>query len=91
MGEEFPGGKVAHWARGNGEQADLRSASPALYPPVSSVLLRIHASLCQVLHACGAGEVIDRILRDWEEFRVLGEDGTDAQLLTDRLSLIAAF
>ena len=70
---------------------DLRSVSPNLYPEVSADLLRIHASLCQVLHASGAGEAIDKLLREWEQFRVLAEDGGDASLLSARLSLIHAF
>ena len=70
---------------------DLRSVSPNLYSEVSVDLLRIHVSLCQVLHTSGAGEAIDKLLREWEQFRVLAEDGGDASLLSARLSLIHAF
>lgn len=63
---------------------DLRSVSPDI-PEISPLFLRIHASLCQVLHASGAGEVIDKILREWKKFCVLAEDGGDAELLSDRL------
>jgi hypothetical protein len=55
---------------------------------VSPIYLRIHVSLCKVLHASGAGEAIDKILREWGQFRVLAEDGRDATLLSDRLSMI---
>ena len=81
----FPG------ARGYGDSVDLRSVDPTRYPNVSADFLRIHTSLCQVLHASGAGEVIDKILRDWEQFRVLAEDGGDATLLSARLSLVHIF
>ena len=81
----FPGSK------GCGDIVDLRSDDPIHYLNISADLLRIHASLCQVLHASGAGEAIDKILRDWEQSRVLAEDGGDATLLSARLSLIRAF
>ena len=54
------------------------------------MFLKVHAALCQVLHASGAGEVIEKILREWEQFSVLAEDGGDADLLSARLSLIPA-
>ena len=73
-----------------GDKVDLRSVSPE-YEEVSADLLRVHASLCQLLYASGAGEAIEKILRDWEQFRVLAEDGRDADLLSARLSLIQAF
>ena len=62
-----------------------------MYSDISPEFLRIHASLCQVLHASGAGEAINTMLREWEEFQVLAEDGGDANLLSARLSLIHAF
>lgn len=53
-------------------------------------MLRVHASLCPVSHASGAGDAIEKILRDWQQFRVLAEDGRDAVFLSARLSLIQA-
>ena len=73
--------------KASGDQVDLRSVSPN-YPEVSPLYLHIHASLAQVLHASGAGEAIDQILREWEQYRVLSQDGRDAELLSARLSLI---
>jgi hypothetical protein len=70
---------------------DLRSVKPRSLSAVSADYLRVHASLCQVLHASGAGEAIDKILREWGQFRVLAEDGRDATMLSDRLSMIQAF
>ena len=70
---------------------DLRSIDPARYPNVSSDFLPIYASLCQVLHESGAGEVIDKILREWKQSCVLAEDGRDAILLSARLSMIHVF
>jgi len=34
--------------------------------------------------------VIDEILREWGRYRMLADDGSDADLLFARLSLIAA-
>ena len=68
---------------------DLRSVS-FHYEEISPESLKVHASLCQVLHASGAGEVIKQILREWERFRVLAEDGGDAELLSARLSPLPA-
>jgi hypothetical protein len=73
--------------KASGGQVDLRSVSPN-YPEISPLYLCIHASLAQVLHASGAGEAIDKILREWEQYRVLSRDGRDAELLSARLSLI---
>jgi hypothetical protein len=73
--------------KASGEQVDLRSVSPN-YPEVSPLFLRIHASLAQVLHASGAGEAIDKTFGEWEQYRVLSQDGRDAELLSARLSLI---
>jgi len=86
-GVELPGSRVMHGAKACGEKVDLRSVS-TLYPEVSPLYLRIHAALCQVLHASGAGEAIDKTLLEWEEFRWLARDGRDAELLSARLSLI---
>jgi hypothetical protein len=53
-----------------GDKVDVRSVSPQ-YEEVSADLLRVHASLCQVLDVSGAGEAIEAILREWDQFRVL--------------------
>lgn len=60
-------------------------------PPVSRRLLRIHAALSQVFHASGAGEAVDKILREWQGYKVLAGDGSDANLLASRISLISAY
>jgi len=77
-------------AKAAGERVDFRSVDPRKYLDVSSEYLRIHGALAQVLHMTGAGEAIDRILWDWNQYVVLAEDGTDAELLSARLSLIEA-
>ena len=74
-----------------GARVDFKSHDPTRFPEVNPNYLAIHAALSQVLHASGAGEAIDKILRDREQFSVLSEDGADAQWLSDRLSLIKAF
>jgi hypothetical protein len=89
-GKEAPGIPVQRYAKKSGDIVDLRSHSPD-YPGPSPFLLKIHASLSQVLHASGAGEVIDNVMREWEEYKVLADDGSDAHLLSARLSLIPAF
>jgi hypothetical protein len=86
-GVELPGFRVLPGAKACGEKVDLRSVS-TLYPEVSPVFLRIHAALCQVLHASGAGVAIDKTLLEWERFRWLAGEGRDAELLSARLSLI---
>ena len=58
-------------------------------PPVSRRLLRIHAALSQVFHASGAGDAVDRILWEWHAYKVLADDGSDADLLASRLSMIS--
>lgn len=68
-------------------QVNLKSVSH-LYPKISPLLLRIQASLCKILHASESGEVIHKILKDWERCSILAEDGRDAELLSARLSLI---
>lgn len=60
------------------------------YPSISRTLLGVHAAIAEVLHMIGAGEAIDNILWEWERILYLSEDGADAGLLADRLSLIAA-
>ena len=85
----MPGYHLMANAKGNGDTVSLKSVSNS-YPDPSPTLLQIHASLCQVLHASGAGEAIDRILREWKRYRVFAEDGRDAELLSARLSLIQA-
>ena len=60
------------------------------YPPISRKLLGVHAAIAEVLHMTGAGEAIDRILRDVERISYLDESGADSGLLEDRLHLIMA-
>lgn len=60
------------------------------YPAVSRKLLGVHAAIAEVLHMIGAGEAIDRILRDVDRIRYLDEDGADWALLEGRLHLVIA-
>lgn len=70
---------------------DFHSSDPTLYPDVSPLYLRIHSAVAEMLLVTGAGNAIDEIMHEWEEFISLSEDGTDAELLAARLSLIQAF
>jgi hypothetical protein len=60
------------------------------YPSISRKLLGVHAAIAEVLHSTGAGEAIDNVLAKWGRIVYLNEDGADAKLLADRLSLIVA-
>jgi len=42
--------------------------------------LRVHAACAKVANMSGAGEFIDRMLRDMEDIRVLAADGSSADL-----------
>ncbi|KAK0216291.1 hypothetical protein IW262DRAFT_1399210 [Armillaria fumosa] len=59
--------------------------------PPDPYLLAIHAAFAKVLHACGAGEHLDRVLRDMERLKVLSSDGgSDIGLfLSSRLAIPA--
>lgn len=42
----------------------------------SATLLGVHAAIARILHMSGAGEYIERVLRNREGIRVLAEDGS---------------
>jgi hypothetical protein len=42
----------------------------------SEQLLAIHAACSKILHASGAGEYLEKLLRDRDEINVLAEDGS---------------
>lgn len=48
-----------------------------LIEPPSPRLLALHRAIAHILHLSGAGEYIDKILRDFEETGVRGDGGTD--------------
>ncbi|KAH9910957.1 uncharacterized protein B0H18DRAFT_842565, partial [Fomitopsis serialis] len=54
---------------------------PEKLPLPSPDYLRLHAAAARVAHLSGAGEYIDKLLRDMEETRVLSNDGSSALLL----------
>ncbi|KAK0494329.1 hypothetical protein EDD18DRAFT_1355723 [Armillaria luteobubalina] len=49
------------------------NAESSIAPP-DPYLLAIHAAFAKVLHACGAGEHLDRVLQDMERLKVLSSD-----------------
>ena len=70
----------------------LVNIDPTVYESVDSRLLNIHASLSEILYLSGAGEVIDRVLRDAEAMKCLADDGSSTEMLTFATNqLIAAF
>ena len=84
---EVTGYNLLMSARKSEEQVNLKSVLSHQYLEVSSDLLRIHASLCKVLHMSEAGEAIDRILDDIDSHDVLAMNGGDAELFSARLSM----
>ena len=50
-------------------------------PPPSPLFLTLHGSVARVLHLSGRGERLDNILRDYENLKVLREDGSSAEVL----------
>ncbi|KAH7905907.1 hypothetical protein BJ138DRAFT_1017041 [Hygrophoropsis aurantiaca] len=58
---------------------------PVNFPLPSPEYLRLHAAAARVAHLSGAGEYINKILRDVEETRVLSTDGSSAELLAAAL------
>jgi len=83
--------RILNGAAFSGERVNFNSLDPVSYPDIDPFLLRIHAALAQVLHLSGAAEAIDKIMRDRDQVAVLSRDGSDAELLYARLSLIQAF
>ncbi|KAF8576387.1 hypothetical protein K439DRAFT_664045 [Ramaria rubella] len=51
--------------------------------------IAIHAACAKVLHASGAAEVVDQYLKDYEEVKVLAEDGSSSQFLDTALRMIS--
>ncbi|KAF8810920.1 hypothetical protein BYT27DRAFT_7185242 [Phlegmacium glaucopus] len=54
-------------------------------PVPSSEYLAIHAACAKVAHLSGAGEHIDKILREMEDTKVLSKDGASAEILEHAL------
>jgi len=54
---------------------------PEKLPLPSPEYLGLHAACCRVANLSGAGEHIDRILREMEDIQVLSQDGTSAEVL----------
>ena len=50
-------------------------------PVPSPSYLELHAACCRVANLSGAGEYIDKILRDMEDIQVLSQDGASAEAL----------
>ena len=75
-----------------GDTLTLVNIDPTVYESVDYRLLNIHASLAEILHLSGAGEVIDRILRDLDVTKCLAHDGSSTEVLALAMNqLIAAF
>ena len=75
-----------------GDIVTLVNVDPTIYESVDCRLLNIHASLAEILHLSGAGEVIEEILRDLDVTKCLAYDGSSTEVLTLAVNqLIAAF
>ena len=54
---------------------------PVKLPVPSQRYLELHAACCRVANLTGAGEYVDKILRDMEDIQVLSQDGASAEAL----------
>jgi hypothetical protein len=63
------------------------------YPLPNPEYLKIHAACARVAHLSGAGECMDKVIKDANEIPVLASDGTSAEVLEYALmnSLILAY
>ncbi|KAG2008082.1 hypothetical protein CC2G_013552 [Coprinopsis cinerea AmutBmut pab1-1] len=64
----------------------FESSDPERLPLPNPRCLEIHAACAKVAHLSGAAEYLENVLRDYEETRVLAEDGTSAELLSHLLT-----
>jgi hypothetical protein len=70
----------------------LVNIDPTVYESVDCRLLNIHASLAEILHLSGAGEIIEQILRDLGVTKCLAHDGSSIEMLSMAMNqLITAF
>jgi len=73
-----------------GEKVEFTNHFPHDYPDVSRYLLKIHAALAEVFHLTGGGERYDEeIFRDGDAVIELAGDGTDWDVLFNRLAILA--
>jgi len=63
------------------ENVMFTTPDPLKLPLPSPDLLALHAACAQVAHLSGAGEYVDRILKDMEDICVLAHDGTSSEVL----------
>ena len=61
------------------------SRDPEKLPLPSPEYLAIHAACARVAHLSGAGEHIDKVLRELEDNKVLSKDGASAEALEHAL------
>ena len=61
------------------------TSDPEKLPLPSPAYLAIHAACARVAHLSGAGEHIDRVLRELEHTKVLSKDGASAEALEHAL------
>jgi len=64
---------------------EFTTPDPEKLPPPSPEYLKIHAACAKITHLSGAAERIDEILKDFENTRVLSENGASAHVLQDAL------
>ena len=70
-----------------GEIITFHSADPQI-PLPDPRYLAIHAACAKVCHASGAAEVIEKMLREYEEIPVLATDGS-SNILEHALHMIS--
>jgi hypothetical protein len=74
-------GKDAAYTRGLPTAIIFTSTYPVFALPNPHYLL-VHAACARVANLSGAGEYIDRILRDIEDTQVLATNGSSAEVLS---------
>ena len=91
-GRRLHGGRIVQMvgAVRAGEKVEFANHFPVDYPDVSRYLLQVHAALAEVFHMTGWGERYDEeIFRDGDAIIELAGDGTDWDVLFNRLAILA--
>ena len=76
--------KDQQWA----ETVTFTTPNPETLPVPNPDYLNIHAACARIAHLSGAGEYIDKIMRDIEDTPVLAKDGGSANLLEFALNSV---
>jgi hypothetical protein len=71
----------------NGDTITITFTTPRLGLPVPKPeYIALHASCCKVAHQSGLAEYLEETLRELDETKVLAEDGSSSDLLSNALA-----